>query len=407
MRVVVIGAGVVGVTTAYVLARDGHNVSVIEREPSTAMESSFANGGQLSFGFAAPMASRDLLQKAPRILLGRDPAFRLPLTFLLRHAGWAARFAHACLPGPGQRYGRELLAMAQRSRGALDRLCTETGAHFERRRTGKLIVYSNRGALDAAVDAFCERGLDVKALDATECAQLDPALHQINGALAGGVWIENDEVGDAEMFCRELAARCRERYGVEFAFNDNVQNITPQQNGQHVIRTAAGTTLHGDAVVLCTGASGNRLLTQLGLRLPVVPVTGYSLTAQPGPNTPAVAVTDADRKFVCSRIGRFVRIAGFADFGSIDSDTRHRRIHELIAAARQRFPAAADYSQLVSTWSGVRPATPTSLPIVGPSRVPGVYLNMGHGMYGWTLSAATAEHVASHIQPITGHRNAA
>ncbi|MEO1576496.1 MAG: FAD-dependent oxidoreductase, partial [Pseudomonadota bacterium] len=141
MRIVVIGAGVVGVTTAYVLARDGHAVTVIEREPSTAMESSFANGGQLSFGFAAPMASAGLLVKAPGILLGRDRAFRLPPAFVARHLGWVTRFAHACLPGPGKRYGRDLLAMASRSRSALDRLCRETGVHFERRRTGKLILH--------------------------------------------------------------------------------------------------------------------------------------------------------------------------------------------------------------------------------------------------------------------------
>ncbi|MEO1574873.1 MAG: FAD-dependent oxidoreductase, partial [Pseudomonadota bacterium] len=170
---------------------------------------------------------------------------------------------------------------------------------------------------------------------------------------------------------------------------------------------SGGKTLLGDAVVMCTGAAGNRVLAQLGIRLPVVPVSGYSLTAPPGPAAPQVAITDADLKFVCSRIGRFVRIAGFADFGQLDDEARHRRIHDLIGVARERFPDAADYSQLVSTWSGVRPATPTSLPIVGPSRVPGIYLNMGHGMYGWTLSAVTAEQIAYQIQSPPGQQHAA
>lgn len=407
MRIVVIGAGVVGVTTAYVLAREGHRVTVIEREPQTAMESSFANGGQLSFGFAAPMASAGLLRKAPGILLGRDRAFRLPISFVLRQLGWTARFAHACLPGPGRRYGRELLRMASESRHALDRLCHQTQALFDRSHVGKLILHASPDGLAGAVAGFHDRGLPVKALTLSQCQALDPAIEHIEGPVAGGIWLEEDEVGDAQRFCRVVATHSQENYGVDFLFNNDVEKIVQHGSRGLDVRTTAGQNCEGDAVVICTGASGTRLLATLGIRLPIVPVTGYSLTAPPGAGAPSVAITDAEHKFVCSRIGESVRIAGFADFGHCDQPTRQRRIGELIDVASQRFPLAAQYSQPAFTWSGVRPATPTSLPIVGPSRMPGVFLNMGHGMYGWTLSAATAEHIAQHIDATVGQQNAA
>lgn len=407
MRVAVIGAGVVGVTTAYVLARQGHTVSVIERAPRTAMESSHANGGQLSFGFAAPMGSPDLLPKIGSILAGRDPAFRLTLPFLLKNMRWSLRFGHACLAGPAERFGRELLTLAAESRTSLDKLCADTDTLFARRRAGKLIVYQKAGALTAACDAFARRGLDVPMLDRDGCINLDPATASLSGPLAGGLWIEDDEVGDAEQFSRHLAAICATRYGVEFLFNESVQSVRPQTSDGMRIVTSRDRTIHADATVVCTGAAGKALLQDLGIRLPIVPVTGYSLTAPPGPAAPNVAITDADRKLVCSRIGDFVRIAGFADFGRPDDATRQARIQQLIRAAKKRLPYAADYEHLASTWSGVRPVTPTSLPVVGPSGVPGIFLNMGHGMYGWTLSTATAEYVAQHIGATVPQRSPA
>ena len=396
MHIVVIGAGVVGVTTAYVLARDGHAVTVIERAPQTAMESSYANGGQLSFAFASPMGTPGLLTKSLGILAGRDPAFNLSPGFLLRNLGWSARFAYACLPRPAQRYGRELLALTAASKSAFDRLAEETEIDFSRRCAGKLIIFETRRALAAAQKGFMARGLSVDRLDRAGCVAIDARLDDVAGPFAGGLWIADDEVGDAEHFSRQLADLSYKRFGVRYLFNESVDAITSEQSKVRV-STSNGREFESDAVVICTGAAGKQLLGQLGIDLPIVPVTGYSLTAPPGPAAPSVAITDADRKFVCSRIGDVVRIAGFADFGYPDDETRRQRIADLIRAARTRFPDAADYAHLISTWTGVRPATPTSLPIVGASRVPSVYLNMGHGMYGWTLSTATAEFLARKI----------
>lgn len=390
MHIVVIGAGVVGVTTAYVLARDGHTVSVIERAPQTAMESSYANGGQLSFTFAAPMGTPAILKKSFGILAGQDPAFHLSPGFLLRHLRWSLQFARACLPAAAAAYGQRLLELTAASRVALDRLASDTDIEFARRQSGKLIIFATSRALAAASKEYSARGLTINLLDARDCIEVDPNLSTLDGKFAGGLWMPDDEVGDAERFSRGLAEASRQHFGVRYHFNESVDRIAATDRGVDV-KTSNGRDLRPDAVVICTGAAGKSLLRQLGMQLPIVPVTGYSLTAPPGPSAPDVAVTDADRKFVCSRVGDVIRIAGFADFGHTGDETRRRRIVDLIRVARARFPEAADYDHLLSTWSGVRPATPTSLPIVGPSRVPGVYLNMGHGMYGWTLSTATAE----------------
>ncbi|MEM7763370.1 MAG: FAD-dependent oxidoreductase [Pseudomonadota bacterium] len=396
MHIVVIGAGVVGVTTAYVLARDGHTVSVIERAPQTAMESSYANGGQLSFAFAAPMGTPAVLKKSLGILAGRDPAFHLSPGFLLRHLRWSLQFARACLPAAAATYSQQLAEMTAASREALNRLTHDTDIEFVRRQSGKLVIFTTNRALAAAGKSYAGRGLAIEVLDSKGCTQVDPSLSGLSGKLAGGLWIPQDEVGDAERFSRGLAEASREQFGVRYRFNESVDRITATERGVD-IATSSGRDLRPDAVVICTGSAGKSLLRQLGIQLPIVPVTGYSLTAPPGPSAPDVAVTDAERKFVCSRVGDVVRIAGFADFGHPDNERRRQRIVDLIQVARGRLPAAADYDHLLSTWTGVRPATPTSLPIVGPSRIPGVYLNMGHGMYGWTLSTATAEFVAREI----------
>lgn len=405
MRTVVVGAGVVGVTTAYALARKGHTVTVIERQPSTAMESSFANGGQLSFGFASPMASPDILKKAPSILLGQDRAFTLPWRFLLREPAWLLRFTRACLPSAYQRHAKALSELAAASKDALDRLCDETGARFSRRQSGKLTIYDSVQALDR-IAAQLPNVSAATVLDRDACLALDPALAHIAGQLAGGVWFEQDEIGDVERFCHQVAKQCTQLFGTQFRFNLNVDTAQCKTGDGLTLRLSDGSSMDCDAMVICTGSAGQRLLKHHHIQLPIVPVVGYSITAPLGMEPPQVAITDARHKVVCSRIGDYIRIAGFADFGPPDEATRRDRIDALLHLARQRFPAAADFYHLHSTWTGIRPATPSSLPIVGATNVPGVYLNMGHGMYGWTLAPATAERLATAIQP-PAHRNAA
>ena len=401
MKIAVIGAGVVGVTTAYKLAKQGHEVSVFDREPGAAMESSFANGGQLSYGFASPMGSPSLISKIPSILVGADPAFRLPSVFTTDFILWSAQFLNHCLPGASKRDATELSRLAAASGLVFHEILQDVSLSFGHRNASKLVLLKT--AADVAKAHKANSGdqgpVKKKVLDWNECLETEPALHQYTGECAGGIWVEQDEVGDAASFSEQLVGHCRRELGVRFFFNADVTKINHSKSGVNSILLSSGDEHACDAVVVCTGVAGTKLLKDLDIKLPIYPVMGYSLTAPIGKAPPEVAITDAGYKIVFSRIDEHIRIAGFADFGIASEERRRQRIQELIKTSRTLIPDIADYSSIKSTWIGARPATPSSLPIVRAAKVPGVYLNMGHGMFGWTLSAGAAQSVGDLIGP--------
>lgn len=409
MNIAIIGAGVVGVTTAYMLARYGHEVTVFDREPAAAMESSFANGGQLSYGFASPMGTPELIGKIPGILFGSDPAFRLPSTISFEFLRWSSRFLTRCRAGASRKDAEQLAMLAQQSGVVFRDIVGETNLSFGHRQTGKLVLLKSKSDLQKARNEITASPpqSNKRVLSLEECKTLEPALDSYAGDAAGGIWVEGDEVGDAALFSEQLAELSSRQYGVEFRFNSNVSKVEPVSDGTHDIVFSNDDRFRCDSVVFCTGVAGTKLLQQLGISLPIYPVMGYSLTAPIGSAAPKIAITDAGYKIVFSQIGDQIRIAGFADFGIASEERRRQRIQELIGTARRLIPDVADYSRIKSTWIGARPATPSSLPIVGASKRDGVYLNMGHGMFGWTLSAGAAQTLADLIGPATEFSQAA
>lgn len=405
MKIAIIGAGVVGVTTAYMLAKSGHEVSVFDREPRAAMESSFANGGQLSYGFASPMGTPALLGKIPGILLGSDPAFRIPTTLSLDFLRWSTRFLSHCRAKQSQQDATALASLARRSGDVFEQILSDVSFDFGHRKTHKLVLLKRDKDFLAAQSSIDTPHREVLSWQA--CIEREPALEAYRGNAAGGVWIEGDEVGDAARFSEQMVAYCEQAFGAQFIFNADVTDISENRAGHRQLTLSSGDTHTTDAIVICTGVAGTQLLRRLDMRLPIYPVMGYSLTAPLGPQPPDVAVTDASSKIVFSRIDDQIRIAGFADFGIASEERRRQRVQDLIQTVRTLIPAVADYSRIASTWIGARPATPSSLPIVRPSRAPGIYLNMGHGMYGWTLSAGAAQSLADIIGPATHASRAA
>lgn len=403
MKIAVIGAGVVGVTTAYMLAQQGHEISVFDREPAAAQESSFANGGQLSYGFASPMGSPALVRKIPGILFGTDPAFRLPSIITLDFIRWSMKFLAHCRQNKSRKDADQLSELAAHSAKVFENILAETEFEFGHRKANKLVLVKTQNDLEQFRASMVDAPKDAlkRALTWDECLDLEPTLEAYKGEAAGGIWVDGDEVGDAAKFSEQLVDVCSKQFGVRFCFNANVTKVESIGAGGHAVTLSNDEQHDFDAVVFCTGVAGTKLLQQLNLSLPIYPVMGYSLTAPIGPHAPEVAVTDAGHKIVFSRIGDQVRIAGFADFGIASEERRRQRIQELIKTARHLVPDVADYSQIKSTWIGARPATPSSLPIVGQSKIPGVYLNMGHGMFGWTLSAGAAQKLADLIGPAT------
>ena len=392
-----------GVTTAYMLARHGHDVTVFDREPGAAMESSFANGGQLSYGFASPMGTPALLGKIPGILFGSDPAFRLPSSLSLEFLHWSLKFLGRCRSGASGKDAAALTRLAQKSGTAFRELISETEFDFGHRRAGKLVLLKSRADVQKTKKALEANPSDStkRVLSFAECVEREPTLESYTGQAAGGVLVEGDEVGDAAQFSAQLATLSEIEFGVRFRFNENVASVIPHRDGGHEIVLSSGERHACDAVIFCTGVAGTKLLRQIGISLPIYPVMGYSLTAPVGASPPRLAITDAGYKIVFSQIGQQIRIAGFADFGIASEERRRQRIQELIMTARRLIPDVADYSRIKSTWIGARPATPSSLPIVGATKRPGVYLNMGHGMFGWTLSAGAAQKLADLIGPAT------
>lgn len=409
MKIAIIGAGVVGVTTAYMLAKLGHQVTVIDREPRAAMESSFANGGQLSYGFASPMGSPGLLGKVPKILFGADLAFRLPSTLSFEFLLWSMKFLRHCQPAQSQADAAQLADLAQRSGRVFEKVLSDVNFEFGHRKANKLVLLKSTKDLETARSSLATETISMnrEALSWRECLRREPALEGYTGEAAGGIWIEGDEVGDAAQFSEQMVKHCEQKFGVEFKFNADVTGISTSSAAGRTLTLSTDEEHSYDTVVICTGVAGTNLLRTLDIRLPIYPVMGYSLTAPLGPNPPEVAVTDAGHKIVFSRIGELVRIAGFADFGIASEERRRQRVQDLIRTVRTLIPDVADYSRIESTWIGARPATPSSLPIVGASKAPGVYLNMGHGMFGWTLSAGAAQKLADTIGPATHASQAA
>ena len=405
MKIAIIGAGVVGVTTAYMLAKSGHQVSVFDREPRAAMESSFANGGQLSYGFASPMGTPGLLAKMPGILMGSDPAFRMPSALSFDFFKWSAQFLTHCRSKQSKQDADALAALARQSGDVFAQILSDVSFDFGHRKADKLVLLQREKDLHQAEAS--SNGTHREVLSWQACLEREPALNGYTANAAGGVWIEGDEVGDAARFTEQMVVHCERTFGVRFAFNADVTDVSGVRDGQRQLTLASGDEQVFDAIVICTGVAGTQLLRGLDVRLPIYPVMGYSLTAPLGASPPEVAVTDAGSKVVFSRIGDKIRIAGFADFGMASEERRRQRVQELIQTARVLIPDVADYSNIASTWIGARPATPSSLPIVRASKASGIYLNMGHGMFGWTLSAGAAQKLADIIGPATHMSRAA
>lgn len=400
MRVLVLGAGVIGVTSAWYLSEAGHEVTVLERHPEPACETSFANGGQISVSHAEPWANPG----APwQILkwLGRSDA---PLLFRpradLRQWEWGARFLLECAPRRARANARRILALALRSAAELNRLRADTGISYDALTRGILSFYSSRrdferaAALAADLSASgCVRQVKTVA----QCIAIEPALEHAGPRLAGGIFAPGDESGDARLFTHQLAALCARR-GVQFRFSETVERIAVEADkvaGAMVSAPGGGHFVAADAYVVALGVYGVPLLDAIGISIPVYPVKGYSVTlpvAEPEA-APTVSLTDDERKLVFSRLGERLRVAGTAELTGYDQGINAARCGAILARVLELFPRVGDPAQ-AQFWAGLRPATPGNVPLIGATRYPNLFLNTGHGTLGWTLACGSGAALA-------------
>lgn len=403
MNVMVLGAGITGIATAWYLRKAGHDVMVIDRREGAGLETSYANGGQISVSHAEPWAT----PRAPLQLLrwlGREDA---PLLFRLRadwpQWRWGLAFLRQCTPGHLRDNIRQLVAIGNYSRTALRELRDETGIRYHQQTRGILHFYTSvaawQGAQHAAQlmrDAGCV--LDPKTAD--ECAAIEPALAPLRNRIVGGTYTPDDESGDAHLFTRELAALCAAR-GVAFRYDTAIEAVAAGRDGRITglrARSAAGTPeiLKADAYVVCLGVRSAALLRPLGVDLRIYPVKGYSVTLPVLDPARAytVSLTDDEHKLVFSRLGERLRIAGTAEFAGYDTTLNPARCAAILRRTAELFPGAGDLER-PQLWAGLRPATPSNVPYIGGTRHANLYLNTGHGTLGWTQACGAGAALAT------------
>jgi D-amino-acid dehydrogenase len=395
MHVLVLGAGVIGVTTAYYLSRIGCDVTIVERNSCVAGETSYANGGQLSYSFTDSLAKPDFLLQLPGLLLGRDPGSVLRLNPAL--AAWGMRFLAQCTRRRAARNTLALLAVSLRSAELMRELRAATGIEFAHRDSGKLILLGSNAELASARrsrDLKRQAGCNTAILTWPEALTVEPALAALSDSYLAAIHSADDHIGDARLFTERLCDYLVASGRAELQLATPIKAIELSRNRFDSIITDDG-RIGADALVVCAGARSGALLRPLGVRLPIYPVRGYSVTLPRGPDSPTVSVTALRRRLLFSPLGDRMRIAGFADFGGGRHRSDQQRISQLLALARQVAPGAADYDAPEhQPWAGDRPMTPDGQPFVGASPVEGIYFNTGHGMLGWTLANACAADVA-------------
>ncbi|MCZ7563246.1 MAG: D-amino acid dehydrogenase [Burkholderiales bacterium] len=402
MRVLVLGAGVVGLVSAYFLARDGHRVTVVDRRAGVALEASYANGGQLSYSYVAPLAAPGVATQALRWLLDPGSPLRFHPRLDSHQWRWCLAFLRAANRTRYEASIRELLALGWYSQRLMRELVEREGLEFGLQRNGKIVAYRDPRALAAAARLVCFQralGAEQRLLDVDELVALEPALADARAALAGAIFTPGEEAGDCHAFCvalqRVLASPA---LGVEFALGVTIERLHAERGRIAAVATDRGGALAGDAIVVALAGESRALVRPLGVRLPLYPLTGYSLTLplEAASVAPRISVTDFQNRILYARLAGRLRVAAMVDIGGRGDRIDPQRLATLRAHAQRMFPRAGDFSR-TEAWMGQRPATPTGKPIVGATPYRNLYLNVGHGALGFTFATATGKLAADAI----------
>jgi D-amino-acid dehydrogenase len=404
MKVLVLGAGVLGTATAWYLVRQGHEVTVIDRREGPGLETSFANGGQISVCHAEPWANPDAPLKILQ-WLRRDDS---PLLFRLRMDPaqwlWGLRFLYECRPSRTRANIAQIVKLSLYSRAALQALRAETGIEYDALTRGILHYYTDRGEFDragASASIMNEHGLDRAVKTVDEAIAIEPALGHARDKIVGATYTPTDESGDAHKFTQELARMAAAR-GARFLYNRTIRAAGTEGTRVTGIVARHGegedTTIDADAYVVALGSYSPLLTGPIGLYLPIYPAKGYSASvpvADPAA-APTVSLTDDSAKIVFSRLGERLRIAGTAELSGYSTDLNPVRCEALIRRAREMFPGAGDYDRAIF-WTGLRPSTPSNVPLVGRTGYSNLFLNTGHGTLGWTMACGSGRALADII----------
>jgi D-amino-acid dehydrogenase len=401
--VVVLGAGVIGVTTAYWLAREGKSVCVVDRQPEAALETSFANGGQISVSHAEPWANPSAPSKILKWLFDDEAPLLFRPKLDVHQWLWIARFLIECLPRRADRNTTEIVKLALDSRARLQEIRAREGIHYDERTKGILHFYRDRREFDSAsraAELMKKHGCERRVIGADEAVKIEPALEDSRREIVGATYTAADESGDAKKFTQALASVC-ERMGVVFLYGSEVVALDADIEASIVrsveVRTPRGyESIKARDIVVSLGSYSAPFLRPYGISLMVYPAKGYSATIPfNGSNrAPAVSLIDDQYKLVYSNLGDRLRVAGTAELAGYDLSLNHSRCQSILRNAKALFPRAGKF-EAATFWAGLRPATPSNIPYVGPTRrYHNLWANTGHGTLGWTLAAGSGKRIA-------------
>jgi D-amino-acid dehydrogenase len=398
MKVVVLGAGVVGVTSAWYLSKAGHDVTVIDRRSAAGMETSFANGGQISVSHAEPWANPTAPLKILKWLAREDAPLLFRLRPELRQWLWGLSFLRECLPARTRHNIRQIVTLGLYSRANLQALRAETGIQYDQLSRGILHFYTSQRELDAAVEparVMREHGCDVEMVSREQCLAIEPALRHAN--IVGGSWTPSDESGDAHKFTQGIAALAARR-GVKFRAA-RVLALGAEGGRLAGVRIErpdlSEEVVKADAYLMCLGAYSPLFTRRLGIHLNIYPAKGYSVTLPVADAARAynVSMTDDEYKLVFSRLGDRLRIAGTAELNGYSTELNEVRCRAILRRTLALFPGGGDPAA-AQFWTGLRPATPSNVPYIGATRYSNLFLNTGHGTLGWTHSCGSGRAIA-------------
>ena len=403
MKVLIVGAGVVGITTAYYLRADDHEITVIERQTGAGLETSFANAGQLCRYTARPWAAPSVPSMIIREFGRADAPFLVHLRADPAMWRWLAKFLLQCRSSKHQTTRSNLMRIAVHSANLMDELVKTENVNFNHERNGVLHLFRNQKSLDHATDE--ERHVENReargeVLNRDGCITIEPALAQNPSQFIGGIFHRHEQTGDAHRFTKELSKILKTR-GVIFRYGVNAQQILSKGDRVSGLSTDQG-VIESDAVVISAANSSAQLLNSAYPKLPIYPVKGYSITVQTSGfnGAPKIGIQDHSRKIGFSRLGEQLRAAGTAEFGARDDAPDHTRIEALCNQTRILFPGAGEF-ETAKTWAGLRPMTPDGAPIVGRTKWKNLFVNTGHGSLGWSLACGSSHIIADVVSERT------
>lgn len=391
MRVAILGSGVVGVTTAYYLARAGHEVTVIDRQPVSAAETSFANAGQISPGYAAPWAAPGVPLKALKWMLQRHAPLTIRLDGSRFQLEWMWQMLRNCTASSYAINKGRMVRLAEYSRNCLQQLCNDTGIEYEGRRMGTLQLFRTQQQFEGAakdIEVLKSAGVSYELLERHALRNAEPALAQVEQKLVGGLRLPNDETGDCQLFTTRLS-KMAEQLGVHFRYNTPFHSLLTSGNMITGVMTERE-TITADAYVVAAGSYSRMLLSDL-IKIPVYPLKGYSITipVTDADAAPQSTILDETYKIGITRFHDRIRVGGMAEIAGLNKSLNPRRRETLEMVVSDLFPNGGDVTKS-SFWTGLRPMTPDGTPIVGATAIRNLYLNTGHGTLGWTMSCGSA-----------------